>query len=105
MSVNMGCYPIHYPINATLPRFAGSLLPSGTSAASQALYTPVLPQLLQHVPDHVHTDAGAFALQIGYGERTQRTLDCLHDQPLLFAAWHLQVTGPPLELLIRLFQR
>jgi hypothetical protein len=104
MSVNMGYYPIHYLITATLPNLAGSLLPSGISAASQALHAAVFPQLLEHVPDHVHTDAGAFALQIGYRERSRRTLDCLRDQSLFLAARHLHIAGPPLELLIRFFQ-
>ena len=34
-----------------------------------------------------------------------RTLDCLYDQPLLFAARHLHVADPALELLIRLLER
>lgn len=68
------------------------------TATPEALHLALLPQALEHMTDHVHTDAGALPLKVGDTEVLWRPTDCIEDHLALFSPRHLELPEAVFEL-------
>src|SRR5262249_4730568 len=80
-------------------------LPQGRSAPSDALDLAVVPEILQHMPDHVYADSWALTLQVRNTEGACRSFNGTLDESPLFPAGGCSLANSPFELLVSVDQR